>query len=427
MHITILTVGSRGDIQPYLALGRGLEAAGHHIRFATEMNYQDWVQSEGFEFAPLPGNSKARHAQEDWLAFVYETRNRPIWSIYRCNRQFVTPVLRSLLDAAWKACQGTDVILSMPCVFGGSHIAEKLGIPCFSIWTCAFTPTAEFPHSWSRWQHQRWLGGAFNRLSYWIMGALYGLTLMPLINQWRNETLHLSPSQNSRPIPTLYMFSPSVVPPPPDWEPHIHVPGYWFLDQTTPFQPPADLVNFIADGTPPLYIGFGSIADRHPQKTIQVAIDAVVESGQRAVLEPGWAPLGDLDLPPQIFRLEGTVPHTWLFPRMAALVHHGGAGTTAEGLRHGKPTVIIYQKFTDYYFWAQRVAELGVGPVPICLENLTVKCLANAIEIMMSDRQMQQRADQLGQTIRAEDGVARAIEIIHQHLNSAAPPSKLLV
>jgi sterol 3beta-glucosyltransferase len=427
MHITILTVGSRGDVQPYLALGRGLKAAGHHVRFATERIYQDWVESEGLEYAFLTGDSKARHAQEAWLSFVYETRNSAIWSIYRCNREFVAPVLRSLLDSAWAACQGTEVIISMPSVFGGSHIAEKLGIPCFSMWTSAITPTSEFPHSWSRWRHQRWLGGALNQLSYLIAGALYGLTLVPTINQWRKDTLNLPPGGNSQPIPMLYVFSPSVVPPPPDWDENVHVTGYWFLDATTPFDPPDDLVNFIADGAPPLYLGFGSTADRHPEKTLQIAIDAVIASGHRAVLETGWAPIGDLDLPPQIFRLTEAVPHTWLFPQMAALVHHGGTGTIAQGLRYGKATAIFYQKFIDYYFWAQRVAELGVGTPPICLEDLTVERLANAIETVMSDRQMQQRAAQLGQKIRAEDGVARAIDIIHQHLNSAALPSKQLV
>jgi sterol 3beta-glucosyltransferase len=416
MHITILTVGSRGDVQPYLALGRGLKAAGHHVRFATELNYQDWVESEGLDYAPLPGDTKARHAQSDWLSFIYETRNRPILSFYRCNRQFVVPVLRSLLDAAWKACQDTDVIISMPSVLGGSHIAEKLGIPCFSIWTSASTPTREFPHSWSRWRHQRWLGGALNQFSYWIMAAIYGLTLMPTINQWRKETLHLPPAAESSPIPTLYMFSPSVVPPPPDWGDHIHITGYWFLDETTPFHPPADLDNFITAGAPPIYIGFGSIADPHSEKTVQMAIDAVVRSGHRAVLEAGWAPIGDLNLPPQIFRLEGVVPHTWLFPQMAAFIHHGGTGTTGQGLRHGKPTVIVYQKFTDFYFWGQRVAELGVGPTPICLDDLTVKGLASAIETVMTDLEMQERAAQLGQKIKAEDGVARAIEILHQSL-----------
>jgi sterol 3beta-glucosyltransferase len=427
MHITILTVGSRGDVQPYLALGRGLKAAGHRVRFATELIYQDWVQSEGLEYAPLPGDSKARHTQPDWLSFVYETRDRPIAAIYRCNREFVVPVLRSLLDAAWQACQGTDVILSMPSVFGGSHIAEKLGIPCFNIWTSAYAPTSAFPHSWLRWRHQRWLGGALNQFSYFIMAALYGLTIVPTLQRWRKETLHLPPGENRSLIPTLYMFSPSVVPPPADWHETIHVTGYWFLDETTPFLPPADLVNFIADGDPPLYLGFGSTADRQPEKTLKTAIDAVIQSGHRAILETGWAAIGDVDLPPQIFRLTGFVPHPWLFPQMAALVHHGGAGTIAQGLRHGKATAIFYQKFADYYFWAQRVMELGVGPAPICLEDLTVDRLANAIETVMSDRQMQERATQLGQKIRAEDGVARAIEIIHQHLDPAALPSKQLV
>jgi sterol 3beta-glucosyltransferase len=422
MHITILTVGSRGDVQPYIAFGRGLKAAGHHVCLATEINYQDWVKSEGLDYAPLPGDTKARHAHADWLSFLEETRNRPILSIYRCNTQFVVPTLRKLLDAAWEACQGTEAIISMPSVFGGYHIAEKLGVPFYSVWTSAFTPTQEFPHSWLRQRHQRWLGGALNQFSYWVMGALYAVTLMNPINQWRKETLNLPAlgenGQQMLPAPTLYVFSPAVVPKPTDWDETVHITGYWFLDDPEPFQPPVDLVDFIAAGDPPLYIGFGSIADRHPQKTIQVAIDAVVQSGQRAVLEAGWAEMGELQLPPQVFQIKGVVPHTWLFPQMAALIHHGGAGTTGQGLRYGKPTVIIYQKFIDFYFWGQRIAELGVGPDPICIEHLTIERLVKAIYTMTKDSEMKAHAAQLGQKIQAEDGVAKAVEVFQKHLYS---------
>jgi sterol 3beta-glucosyltransferase len=425
MHITILTVGSRGDVQPYLALGRGLKAAGHRVRFATELNYRDWIENEGFDYAPLYGDTKARITSEKWLHFWESNRHRPFIASYRCNKIFVLPTLNESLDSAWQACQGTDLIIGLPSVFGCSHIAEKLGIPFFQVWTSPFTSTREFAHSWSQLPKQRWLGGKINQLSYWILGAAFILPLGNAIDQWRQNSLGLASFRKkgakSQPTPLiLYAFSPSIVPKPVDWDETIHITGYWFLNRSTSFQASADLDRFIKAGYPPIYIGFGSISDRNRINAVRLAIDAAVQNRQRVIVECDSATLGDTSLSSTVFRLDpGVVPHVWLFPKMSALIHHGGASTTGEGLRAGKPSMVIYQKFTDYYFWAQRVAELGVGPAPIGLENLTVKGLASAIETMMTDRQMQERAAQLGQEIRAEDGVAQAIAMIHQQLSPA--------
>ncbi|NJM57758.1 MAG: glycosyltransferase family 1 protein [Synechococcales cyanobacterium RU_4_20] len=195
MRITILTVGSRGDIQPYLALALRLKAVGYEVCIATEQIYQAWITQEGIKYAFLPGNSKELHANEAWFKLLEETDSRPILSAYRAYREFLLPTLRELLDAAWEACQGSDVILSLPTVYAGSHIAEKLGIPCFTVWTCPFTPTRYFPHAWSRLPSQQWAGGALNRFSYWIPQLLDEKVLLPTINQWRQDTLGLPPSK----------------------------------------------------------------------------------------------------------------------------------------------------------------------------------------------------------------------------------------
>ncbi|NJR67753.1 MAG: glycosyltransferase family 1 protein [Synechococcales cyanobacterium CRU_2_2] len=335
MRITILTVGSRGDIQPYLALALRLKAVGYEVCIATEQIYQAWITQEGIKYAFLPGNSKELHANEAWFKLLEETDSRPILSAYRAYREFLLPTLRELLDAAWEACQGSDVILSLPTVYAGSHIAEKLGIPCFTVWTCPFTPTRYFPHAWSRLPSQQWAGGALNRFSYWIPQLLDEKVLLPTINQWRQDTLGLPPvkthSKQVQAYPTLYNYSAAVLAKPADWNDRIHLTGYWFLDRQEPFHPPDELVEFLADGPAPVYIGFGSIGDRNATRTLQIAVDAVDKSGQRAVLESGWAVFKQIKLPPQIFQLQsGAVPHAWLFPRMAALIHHGGAGTTAQ-------------------------------------------------------------------------------------------------
>jgi sterol 3beta-glucosyltransferase len=208
--------------------------------------------------------------------------------------------------------------------------------------------------------------------------------------------------------PTLYGFSPSVIPKPSDWH-NTEVTGYWFLDAATDWVPPADLMAFLQAGPPPVYIGFGSMGSRKPEETADLVLQAIARTGQRAILLSGWGGLSKADLPETVFMVE-SVPHSWLFSQVAAVVHHGGAGTTAAGLRAGVPSIVI-PFFGDQPFWGQRVAKLGVGPEPIPRKQLTVERLAQAIRTAVTDRGMIRRAADLGAKIQAEDGVANAVAI----------------
>ena len=219
---------------------------------------------------------------------------------------------------------------------------------------------------------------------------------------------------NGRPQPIIGSYSPIISPKPDDWGKNIYLTGYWFLDPPANWQPPPTLMNFNNAGAPPVYIGFGSMANRSPQKTTQLVVDALARTGQRGILAAGWGGLDQTLLPDTIFALD-SVPHTWLFPRMAAIIHHGGAGTTAAGLRAGLPSMLV-PHMGDQHFWAKRVEELGVGPQSIPRRKLTAERLANAITIATKDQDMQARAAALGERIRAEDGVGRAIEIIEDFL-----------
>jgi UDP:flavonoid glycosyltransferase YjiC (YdhE family) len=210
--------------------------------------------------------------------------------------------------------------------------------------------------------------------------------------------------------PVLYGFSPLVIPPPPDWGGNVHVTGYWFLEPAVSWTPPADLTTFLDGGPPPIYVGFGSMSSRRPEETTRLVLSALAQTGQRAVLLSGWGGLTKADLPDSVLMIH-SVPHDWLFRRVAAVVHHGGAGTTAAGLRAGAPSVII-PFFGDQPFWGQRVVALGVGPEPIPRQQLTAESLAAAIEEAVTNVAMRRRAADLGEQIRAEDGVARAVEAI---------------
>jgi sterol 3beta-glucosyltransferase len=213
-------------------------------------------------------------------------------------------------------------------------------------------------------------------------------------------------------MPILYGFSPSVIPAPADWTGNTHVTGYWFVDEVKNWQPPSALIDFLQSGPAPVYIGFGSMSNRNPEQTADLVIQALERINQRAILLSGWGGLQRANVPDSIFMLD-SVPHSWLFPRVSAVVHHGGASTTAAGLRAGVPSVIV-PFFGDQPYWGQRIAELGVGPKPIPRRKLTIEHLADSIQVVLTNKDMRQCAAKLGKQIQSEDGIASSVEIIHQ-------------
>jgi sterol 3beta-glucosyltransferase len=419
MQITILTIGARGDVQPYVALGMGLQSAGHAVCVATETNYQHFVTQCGLDFAPLPGDTKAFMATE--AGYRWQQSGRSLNQMRQDSLvAYLKPILQDQLTATWQACQGAEAILAMPFVVGAYSVAEKLNLPFYGVWTTASTPTTAFPHPLLGIPN---LGGALNWWSHVLMAQLFWQSLRPEINRWRREFLQLPAIHpldvtllHRRKIPSLYAYSPSFCPKPPDWPDWVNPTGYWFLNLPSNWAPSPDLLEFLQAGPAPIYVGFGSLTDRQSGATTQLVLDAIARTGHRAMLEPGWAELGKLELPPHIFKLSAEVPHRWLFPQMAALVHHGGSGTTGTGLAAGVPQVAVYRPFGANGFSARQLAKVGVAPAPIPREKLTVDRLTAAIQTATTDGAIRRRAAELGQKIRAEDGVGRAVQLFHEYL-----------
>lgn len=216
-----------------------------------------------------------------------------------------------------------------------------------------------------------------------------------------------------RSTPMLSAYSPTIIPHPADWPESVHVTGYFFLDTITDWQPSSELKAFLDAGDPPVYIGFGSMAGRNPEQLARLILEALAKSDQRGLLLTGWGGLRTEWVPDNVFVLDAA-PHSWLFPRMAAVVHHGGAGTTAEGLRAGVPTLLV-PFVLDQPFWGARVKALGLGPDPIPQKNLTADRLAFAIRIAVTDPGMKQRANTCGAAVRAQDGVGNAARTIRRY------------
>jgi sterol 3beta-glucosyltransferase len=423
MKIFILTVGTRGDVQPYVALGKGLQAAGHTVTICTSASFEPFITEHGLAYAYMNDDIIRFIDSEAARKAMDEADNVVSWvKIAVQLTADLKPVYRRMLDEAWTAVQGSDAIIYHPKALGGYHIAEKLGIPGFlSIPFPVYVPTAEFPAVvFPEWQ----IGGWYNKLTYTLATRMSQATMGSTVNAWRKEMLHMpkrsslaselvwSDGQN---VPVLHCYSPHVLAQPHDWPQTAVTTGYWFVDRQEDWQPPADLVDFIAAGKPPVYVGFGSISGRNPEKTTRAILDALAQSGQRGILATGWGGLQASDLPDTVFPVKA-VPHDWLFPQMAAVVHHGGAGTTAAGFRAGVPTVVC-PFFGDQPYWGRRVAALGVGSEPVPQKKLTAERLARAIETAVTDPQIRQRAATLGEKIRAEDGVARAVAMIEKYTN----------
>ena len=420
MNVTLLTYGTRGDVQPFVALGLGLRRAGHGVRLAAPGVFADFVAGRagrGLEFVPLPGDPA-----ELSRALVDEAQGSPVRTIQAISR-FATPLAATVMRSARDACAGSDAVVhSFLLTLAGHSLAQERGIPDFSAQTFpSFAPSRTFGAvGLPGWPGGGWPGkSTYNLLSHRLMDFTFFRFSQLAYNGLRRDHPDLprriewpfGGGDGRPPTPILAAISPQVFPPPADWPPRNHVTGYWFLEEAEMWQPPLELLHFLRSGPPPVCIGFGSVVTGREGQLARIAREAVEQAGLRAILLGGWTGMGKTGpLTDRILRLE-SAPHDWLFPRVAAVVHHGGAGTTAAGLRAGAPSVIT-PFASDQPFWAGRVQALGVGPRPIPIGQLNARNLAAALRSAVGDAEIGRRAAALGERIRAEDGVARAVAVI---------------
>lgn len=413
----MLALGSRGDVQPYIALGLGLQAAGHEVCVATNVNYKSLVVSRGLSFFPIVGNPMTMLDGEVGGGLL--NTGRDLIQFMRSFRQVIGPLVEQILDDLWRACQEADVIFYSLLGFASHYIAQELRIPAIAALLQPLSRTCYFPTILA--PPQTSLGGGINFLTHILVEQFFWQPLRPFFNKWSKKRNgpkapfwgHFGQLYQQK-APFLYGYSPTVVPRPRDWGEGIHVTGYWFLDSGAQWVPPAELVDFLASGPPPLCVGFGSMKSSVLEERTEIVLSALARSRQRGILLTGWGGFSNSDLPDSVFKIEA-VPHDWLFPHVSAVIHHGGAGTTAAAMRAGIPSIIL-PFFFDQSFWAQRIAALGVGPPPIAQKRLSVETLTAAIQSVTNNQTMRQRAVALGQRIRAEDGVAEAVNAFHQHL-----------
>ena len=416
LRITCLTIGSRGDVQPYIALCKRLLEEGHRPKIATHAEFKGWVTKHGIEFATVDGDPAE-------LMRICVENGMFTYSFLREASVKFRGWIDELLTSAWRACQDTDILVESPSAMAGIHIAEALGIPYFRAFAMPWTRTRAYPHAFAVPEHK--MGGAYNYITYVMFDNIFWKATAGQINRWRKKELGLRSTSLDKlqpnKVPFLYNFSPFVVVPPLDFSDWIRVTGYWFLDEASDWSPPDALIDFIAraraDGKKLVYIGFGSIVVSDPAALTKTVVDSVLKADVRCILSKGWsdrlgnreATVAEVPLPPEMHQI-ASAPHDWLFKQIDAAVHHGGAGTTGASLRAGLPT-IIKPFFGDQFFFGSRIEDLGVG---ICMKKVNVSVFSRALWEATHSQRMITKARILGEQIRQVSHISFYYSILCQ-------------
>ena len=414
-HLTIIALGSRGDVFPNVVLGAALQEAGFGVRIVTFENFGPLASRYGLDFAAVPGDAEALLNSSGGLELVESGQNiLQQWRALRKTFWRLTDGMSELLSqpAIWR----TDAIINqLPISLYGRSLAEKLNIPLINVAVIPLLRTTAFPMvAFPAWPAS--IPG-YNALTYRLAEQVVWSGFRQSVNEWRQEVLGLRKRPffgdftQLRSVPTLLGFSQQVVPRPADWSPNVQYTGYW-LPEEPEWTPPDELVQFLNDGPPAVLVSFGSMAVRQPERLTQLVLEAARLADQRLILQSGWAGLGQHALPATALAL-AYAPYRWLFPKLAAVVHHGGSGTTGFSFWAGIPTILTPFLF-DQFYWGQRIEALGVGPAPIPQRQLTAEKLAGAMKTAVTNHSMRQKAARLGALIRQEEGLKTAVNLIQQ-------------
>jgi sterol 3beta-glucosyltransferase len=415
LHISIIAYGTWGDVRPSIALGLALKEAGYGVRLIVTEDFAEWVKDTGLDIHLLPFN------QFEIMKQV-SSKTNPLKVVLAVNQEIAPVLLRAGRDLLTVA-EHTDAFLVDEWLLGiASGIAEvhKLKLvnlakqPRIKTHTMPISTMPALPDMAPFRESYNWLSYDLARYLRWFSYVRKG-------NSLRKTHLKLAPLSLREYLnlldrtPSITLISRCVVPRPADWQAHHHLTGFLFYEDDH-WRPPTKLEDFIQAGEAPVYIGFGSMHDDRPDETTRLILEALERTHQRAVLYKGWANLGQTNLPDSVYLLD-YAPHSWLFPRMAAVVHHAGAGTSAAALRAGVPSVPIPHS-GDQPFWARRLYKIGAGTKPLPRSRLNAVDLAERITSAVQDSQLRSRAAELGARVAREDSAGWTVSALNEVLQT---------
>jgi len=402
MKFVAVTYGTEGDTRPLAALARALTDAGHEARLLADRGTLGAAAALGVPATAIAGDIRAALQPGQALAGIVGRRGGGFSDTAKALAYIANTHAEAWMRDTLEAARGCDaVILGGLAAFVGFSVAEHLGFPAIGTGLIPITPTAAFP---SPFLPPGRIPGWLNRTSHRLVNDLIWRAFRARINAARAATMGQAPRRRLwTGQPMLYGISPSLLPRPPDWPDNAQICGQW-VPPAAGWSPPDSLAEFLGAGEPPLYLGFGSMAALDRRALLAALIPAV--DGRRALFYPGWSGIQASDLPGNFLAI-GDTPHDWLFPRVSIAVHHGGAGTSHSAVRAGVPSVVV--PFAgDQFFWADCLRRAGVAPPPIAAKGLTASALARAIA-SADGAAMRSRAAALGTSMRAEDGLGRAV------------------
>ncbi|MBS2031123.1 MAG: glycosyltransferase family 1 protein [Deltaproteobacteria bacterium] len=412
MRVALLAPGSRGDVQPYIALGQALQALGHTCTLVTTLDHEALVRSYGLGLATVPLNVAAELQRAEATRAL---EGGGVIASFRLFAEIAKRSARSLAEVGLEASRGAGVLVTnFTTALVADAISRKLGVPLVQAYNVPVTSTSELPGALFPGLD---FGRLSRRLGHRLTRAALWLTARASANAACVEVLGAKPAPRLPgphagllPGRLIYGFSEALIPRPADWPQDVSATGFWFVEEPSTFTPPVELTRFLEDGPSPVCVGFGSMSTEKPDEVSALVLAAARAEGVRLVLLSGWAGLQPGLISKDVVALSA-VPHAWLYPRCCAVVHHGGAGTTAAAVRAGVPAIVV-PFHGDQPFWASRVRGLGLGPDPIPRRRLTVDRLAAAIRRATTDSALRLRAAAIGRRVREEQGALRAAEQI---------------
>ena len=408
MKITIAALGSSGDVYPSLALGIGLKEAGCRVCIAANPVFETDIKNRGVDFYPI--RTMLRQSLADSPDSLAPAKSLDPLRFLGLKKSYIAPILETIVTDIGHACEQADLILYNMLGLPAYHFARQMGVKAYPICLQPLGRTNGFPSPViSSSIH---VPRILNAASYRIVEKCMGLFLSNSM-QLKGQTSFQDFFQKvySDNIPVLHGFSASVLPKPSDWSASMHITGYWFLDPPQDWAPPPELKTFIDRGPPPVCVGFGSMNDPNINTIIKKAVQGVLQAGRRVILLTGWSGDAFKDLACPDLHVAKSVPHSWLFPKISAVVHHGGAGTTGAAVRAGIPSVII-PFFFDQGFWADRLEKLGVGPPLLPKKALTAHSMASTINKALGDKEIHKKLNALSIRVNTENGIENAVNLL---------------